>query len=307
MTNKTRGIMDKAEENARGVLYIVGTPIGNLEDLTPRAARILREAELVAAEDTRRTGHLLQHVGSKAKMVSIHKFNERSRLDFFLNFMEGGGSIALVSDAGVPGISDPGALLVKSAREAGFDVRPVPGVSAVTAALSASGLNGDNFLFLGFLSSKREQRIRALEEVKGIPFTLVLFEAPHRIKELLKDLHKVLGDRQCFLARELTKLHETLLYGKLSEISQKMKGETRGEITLVIEGYREEKRADTGLPQEVDEIVSLLVEKARVSPKRCAELLAPLQIANKKAIYNRAAQLQHLAKKNRKEEEHSGG
>ncbi len=270
----------------RGVLHVVGTPIGNLDDLTPRAAEVLRQVKLVAAEDTRRTGLLLRHVGSTARMVSLHKFSERAKSDSVLKALASGQDVALVSDAGTPGVSDPGAILVRKVLEQGFEVRPVPGVSAVTAALSVSGLPADSFLFLGFLPSKREQRRKTLEEVGRLPYTLVVYEAPHRIGALLEDVADILGERRCLLARELTKLHETLIYGTASKIAQHL-GEPRGEISLVIEGASAEGGRTEGA-KAVQRLVPLLVKRAGMSPRECSELLAGIGLGKRKEIYNAA-------------------
>lgn len=219
------------------VLYIVATPIGNLEDITFRAVRILKEAGLIACEDTRHTRKLLDHYGITTRMTSYHDHNEQERTADLLAMLEDGKSIALVSDAGTPLISDPGYRVVAAAAQAGFQVVPVPGPSAVIAALSASGLPTDSFRFCGFLPAKAGQRRKVLEALAHESTTLIFYEAPHRIAETVADLHSVLGNRPAVLARELTKLHEQILRGPLNEIAASLGGpdaSARGEFTILI-------------------------------------------------------------------------
>ena len=217
-----------------GTLYVVGTPIGNLEDLTPRAARILGEVSLIAAEDTRVTRRLLSHLGVHVPMVSYNEHNQHQRLPALLEALAT-GDLALVTDAGMPAVSDPGSELVSQAASAGFPVEAVPGVSAVTTALSMSGMSGDEFLFLGFLPRKVRERRARLEELIQSPHTLVVFEAPHRLKATLKDIQAVLGDREMSVCRELTKLYEEVFRGTASEALAHF-SEPRGEFVLVIRG-----------------------------------------------------------------------
>lgn len=220
-----------------GTLYVVGTPIGNLEDITLRALRVLREVDVIACEDTRHTRTLLKRHGITTPLVSYHEHNERERAPQLVRRLVAGENIALVTDAGMPGISDPGFHVVTGALAAGVPVTPVPGPSAVTAALSVAGLPTDRFLFMGFLPRTRAARRRAFEEVATVPATLVLFEAPHRIRDTLADLVEVLGPRRVALMRELTKLHEEVLRGRADEIAARLEGvRPRGEITLVVEG-----------------------------------------------------------------------
>ena len=221
-----------------GKLYLVATPIGNLEDITQRALRILAEVDVIACEDTRHTGVLLKHYGIKSKLVSYHEHNERERSEELGNLLETGASIALVSDAGTPGISDPGFRLVNLAREHGAEVIPIPGATAFLAALIASGLATDQFFFGGFLPARASQRRVRLEEVRLIPATLIFYEAPHRIASALKDAREVLGEREAVVARELTKLHEEIVRGRLSELASKFGSAemiARGEMVLVID------------------------------------------------------------------------
>jgi 16S rRNA (cytidine1402-2'-O)-methyltransferase len=222
-----------------GTLYVVATPIGNLEDISLRALRVLREAALIAAEDTRRTRKLLTHHGIRGRLVSLREHNERARAPVLVRRLLDGGSIALVSDAGTPGLSDPGATLVRAAAEAGVPVVPVPGASAVLAALVASGLPAEPATFFGFPPARDAERRRAFEAMRDLPHTLVLFEAPHRLRETLDDLLAVLGDRRIAVARELTKVHEEVYRATLSEAVRNFSAHPpRGEFTLVIEGTR---------------------------------------------------------------------
>lgn len=221
-----------------GALYIVSTPIGNLEDITERALRILKEVALIACEDTRHTRKLLTHYGINTPTISYHEHNERERALELLARLRAGDSIAIVSDAGTPGINDPGFRVVRLAIENGVPVIPVPGPSALITALVASGLPTDEFFFGGFLSTKTNARRSRLAELRSLPATLIFYEAPHRIAAALKDAHEILGPRQAVVARELTKLHEEFVRGRLSELAEHFaSGErVRGEIVLMIDG-----------------------------------------------------------------------
>jgi 16S rRNA (cytidine1402-2'-O)-methyltransferase len=219
-----------------GTLYIVGTPIGNLEDLTPRAARVLGEVSLVAAEDTRRTRGLLSHLGIHKPLVALHGDVERARTPQVLEALEG-GDVAYCTDGGMPVVSDPGAALVDAARAAGFAVVPVPGPSAVTAALAASGFSGDRFVFMGFLPRKGSEMTRAFAALVDERRTAVAFESPVRLVKALDIIAAVLGDRRIAVARELTKVHEEVRLGDAAELSRHYQQHSpRGEITLVVEG-----------------------------------------------------------------------
>lgn len=220
-----------------GTLYVVATPLGNLDDLSPRARQVLASVAAIASEDTRRTARLLARFGIDTPTVSLHRFNERERLAPVLARLREGDSVALVSDGGTPGVSDPGRLLVQSALEEGLTVSPVPGPSAVVALLSASGLPADRFVFDGFLPARAGERRRRLRELRGETRTLVLFEAPHRIHASLADLDEILGARGIVLGREMTKVHETLLHGTARALLEQLGPEpVRGEITLAIAG-----------------------------------------------------------------------
>jgi 16S rRNA (cytidine1402-2'-O)-methyltransferase len=218
-----------------GTLYLVGTPIGNLEDITLRALRVLAEVDLIACEDTRHTRKLLSHYKISKPLVSYHEHNERERATELIDKLVAGLSVALVSDAGMPLISDPGYYLVAEAARAEVPVVPIPGPSAVIAALAVSGLPTAEFTFAGFLPPRRAARRRRLEDFLMTPSTLVFYEAPHRIRECVDDALTVLGDRQAALARELTKLHEEVMRGRLSELAGQIRGrEPRGEYVLLI-------------------------------------------------------------------------
>ncbi len=220
-----------------GVLYVVATPIGNLEDVTLRALKVLREVDLIAAEDTRQARKLLQHYGIRKPVTSYHEHNEEARTRQLLSALRAGRSVALVSDAGTPVLSDPGYHLVRACAEAGLRVVPVPGPSAVTAALAVCGLPTDRFLFLGFPPRRPAARRQFLEEVRDQRATLVLFEAPQRLVACLQDVREVLGDRRVAVCRELTKLHEEVHRGTVSEVLRALgPAGVRGEVTVVVEG-----------------------------------------------------------------------
>lgn len=232
-------------------LYIVGTPIGNLEDLTPRAARILSEVALVAAEDTRVTRRLLSHLGIRPKTTSFHQHNWREKLDSVLAELAE-GDVALVTDAGMPGISDPGSELVVAASNAGFKVEVVPGPSAVTAALALSGFAGDAFSFLGFLPRRKKDRQLSLRGSLASAVPLVIFEAPHRLRATLADMDAVFGDRALAVCRELTKLHEEVFRGTAAEALEHFDS-PRGEVVIVIQGKLTVTDAD-GLANAEDQV-----------------------------------------------------
>ena len=216
-----------------GTLYIVATPIGNLEDITFRALRVLKDADLVACEDTRHTRKLLSHYQISKPTISYHEHNERERSAELIIKLEAGANIALVSDAGTPLVSDPGFRIVRDAIDRRIPVVPIPGPSAIIAAVSASGLPSGQFAFFGFLPARRAARRARLEELAKIESMLVFYEAPHRIKHTIADASEVLGDRECVVARELTKLHEEFVRGTLSQLDLP-EGAARGEIVLLI-------------------------------------------------------------------------
>jgi len=240
-----------------GLLYLVATPIGNLEDITYRAVRVLKEVDLIACEDTRQTRKLLEHYGIQKPTVSYHEHNEAERSRELAERLRGGAVVALVSDAGMPLVSDPGYRLVQASIACGVAVQPVPGPSAALAALAASGLPADAFRFGGFLPHKPGQRTKALEALAGERATLVFYEAPHRILESLEAVEQVLGPRPVVVARELTKIHEEFLRGTAAEVRAQLlaRASIKGEITLLI------GRASEPAPDDspVDEAVEALV------------------------------------------------
>jgi 16S rRNA (cytidine1402-2'-O)-methyltransferase len=226
-----------------GTLHIVATPIGNLEDMSPRAVRILREAKLIAAEDTRHTAKLLNHFGIQTPLTSYFEHNKLTKLERILASLAD-GDVALVSDAGTPAVNDPGYELVRAALAAGYDVRPVPGPSSPIAALSVSGLPTDAFIYLGYLPHKAGERRKFVAQVSDLCYTLIFLESPHRLTDALEDLLAALGDRPICVAREMTKMFEEFWRGTLSGAAAEFKGrEVRGEFTLVVGGKMKEERS----------------------------------------------------------------
>jgi 16S rRNA (cytidine1402-2'-O)-methyltransferase len=240
-----------------GTLYIVATPIGNLEDITTRAVRILREVDLIACEDTRQTRKLLDRYSIAKPLVSYHEHNEQARSAGLLRELEAGKNVALVSDAGTPLIADPGYRLVEQARQKGIAVSPIPGPSALLAALSASGLPTDSFSFHGFLPPKKGQRRKLLEELRPSEATLVFYEAPHRIVDALEDVAEILGPRPVVLARELTKIHEEFLRGTAADIREVLakRASVKGEITVMIGKGESPQVDDTPIAEAVEKLV----------------------------------------------------
>jgi 16S rRNA (cytidine1402-2'-O)-methyltransferase len=265
--------------DAGATVYVVATPIGNLEDLSPRAQRVLSEAALIACEDTRHTALLCQRYGITTPRVSLHAHNEARRVPELLERLARGESLALVSDAGTPLVSDPGERLVRAALEAGFTVVPVPGPSAVLAALVASGFATRCFAFAGFLPRKGAERARSLAALAVFPGTLILFEAPNRVARTLADLHAALGPRRAALARELTKRHETVLRGRLGELSLQ---ELRGELTIVVEGPSDEA-PPAALLEDVDAAADRLLAAGLSARDAARCLAADLGLAKREA------------------------
>ena len=271
-----------------GVLYIVATPIGNLEDITLRALRVLKEVDLIAAEDTRHTRHLLDRHGIKTALTSYHEHNELRMAPLLVERLRRGESIALVTDAGTPAISDPGYRLVTAAIAAEIPVTPIPGPSAVTAVLTASGLPSDRFAFEGFLPGGQKERRARLLALKDDTRTLLFYEAPHRLKESLADIRDILGDREVVLAREVTKVHEEFRRGSAGELLAKLENEKiRGEITLAVKG----SSGEAAVSQATLEAEIRRLRQAGMHVKAIADALGERYGYPKKAVYRLALEL----------------
>jgi 16S rRNA (cytidine1402-2'-O)-methyltransferase len=261
-------------------LYLVGTPIGNLEDISLRAIRILREVTLIAAEDTRVTRRLLDRYEIKTRLISFHEYSTSGRIDNLLQTLET-GDMALVSDAGMPGLSDPGYRLVQACIEAGVEISPIPGPTAAITALVTSGLPTESFLFLGFLPRKKEARRSALTTIASFPYTLVVFEAPHRLNSLLNDVNEILGNRKMSVGRELTKIYEETWRGSVINAIRKFgAGDVRGEITVVIAGAEEALWDE----QAVRDALSAEMQRG-VSRKEAAQVVAGFSGWKKRDVY----------------------
>lgn len=246
-------------EEKKGILYLCGTPIGNLEDITFRAVRVLGEVDVIYAEDTRRAQKLLTRYNIRKPVVSYYQHNCRERIPEILALMSAGKNVALVSDAGMPGLSDPGQELVARVREEGYTIVPVPGPSAVVTALAASGIHAPRFVFEGFLPRRSGEKRERLEALRSEPRAVVIFESPRRLVSTLADLEEIIGDRKCAVLRELTKLHEEVLVGKISDLRKHFNTTLpRGEITLVIEGKTLEKSTPGNLEDIYREVNELL-------------------------------------------------
>lgn len=267
-----------------GTLYVVATPLGNLQDLTLRAADVLRRVDVVAAEDTRHTRPLLSHLGAAPQMLSFHAHSDERRVAGLLEILQAGRSVALVTDAGTPAISDPGFELVAAARAAGIGVVPIPGPSAVATALSAAGLPADRYLFLGFLPRKGTERARLLARAAAEEWSVVFFEAPSRVRALLDDLVESAGPgRRVTVARELTKLHEEIVGGTLAEIAGYYTGsEPRGEFTVVLEGTGQPAAAPDR-SAEAEELARRLLAEGRTRREAAQQLAAELGLARNAA------------------------
>jgi len=267
-----------------GTLYVVATPIGNLEDISARAVRVLGEVDLIACEDTRHTRKLLDHIRVSKPLVSYHEHNERDRAGELIAELKAGKSIAIVSDAGTPLIADPGYRLVEMARQAGLVVSPLPGPSAFIAALSAAGLPTDAFLFHGFLPAKSGQRRKLLQELKALEATLVFYEAPHRILEALEDIGEVLGQRQIVLARELTKVHEEFLHGTAGELRALLaeRPSIKGEFAVMVA----KGEATEGDTTPIDEAVEKLIESG-VPRMEALKTVARQRGLSKREVYRK--------------------
>jgi 16S rRNA (cytidine1402-2'-O)-methyltransferase len=283
--------------NTSGKLYLVSTPIGNRQDITLRAIETLKMVDLIAAEDTRHSLPLLQHFAINKQLVALHEHNEHLQAEKLITRLKNGESIALISDAGTPLVSDPGYHLVQYAKLSGIQVVPIPGPCAAIAALSVSGLATDRFVFEGFLPAKSQLRLQRLKELREEPRTIILYEAPHRILDLLNDLQQVLGlDREIVIARELTKLFETIKSGKINEILNWMiedVNQQRGEFVVVISGIEKREEPVNSVP--MDSLLKLLL--AELSVKKAAELAAKISGKRKNELYQRALELKSLPQK----------
>ena len=274
-----------------GTLYVVATPIGNLEDMTPRAIRVLSEVDLIAAEDTRHSGKLLKHFGIEAKTEALHEHNERSQVPRLIEILQAGKSIAFITDAGTPLVSDPGFHLVRSARQAGLTVIPVPGACAAIAALSAAGLPSDRFVFEGFPPAKSAARRAVFEKLREEARTLIFYESPHRILESLQEMTEIFGpEREAVLARELTKQFETVRSGTLTELSEWVNRDPHqqlGEFVILIHGVpRAEREA---VDEEAERVLRILLEELPVS--QAAALAAKITGLKKNRLYEYALSL----------------
>lgn len=278
-------------ESSKGTLYVVATPIGNLEDLSPRAAGVLAGVAVIAAEDTRHTARLLKHLGIERPLLSLHEHNEAGRVGQLSARLDEGEDVALVSDAGTPLISDPGFVLVRALRESGHRIVPVPGPCALVAALSAAGLPTDRFVFNGFLPAKRGARRNSLEALSERAETLVFYESPHRIRDSLEDIAAVLGERRVVLARELTKTFETFLDGSAERLLERMAqdpDQARGEFVMMVAGAPP-RDADTASLDGQAILQALLAEGVGV--KQAAAVVSRLLGGRKKAWYEQALSL----------------
>ncbi|MGB0446328.1 MAG: 16S rRNA (cytidine(1402)-2'-O)-methyltransferase [Pseudomonadales bacterium] len=273
-------------------LYVVATPIGNLQDMSPRAIDTLKQVDLIAAEDTRHSAHLMQQFGITTPMLAVHEHNERQRSEMIVERLQTGASIALISDAGTPLISDPGFHLVAAVRAAGFAVVPIAGPSALIAALSVAGVATDKFTFMGFLPAKTSHRCQVLGNIQDITHTHVFYESPHRILASVADMITVLGEeRHVVVARELTKTFETIKAGSLAVVKDWLTADTnqqRGEFVVIVTGApeTETKVMDT----ETDKLLQILL--AELPIKKAAAMAAQLTSHKKKVLYDRALQLQ---------------
>jgi 16S rRNA (cytidine1402-2'-O)-methyltransferase len=272
-------------EQKTGSLYIVATPIGNLADISQRMKDILSSVDLLACEDTRHTGRLLAYLGIKADLTSYHRDNEQKKTAYLLEKLCDGMDIALVSDAGTPGVSDPGAVLVRAARQQDIPVVPIPGPSALAAALSVSGIQGGGFYFGGFPAAKTGERIKQFHALKAFNCSLVFYEAPHRIQATLQDCLEVFGDRQAQLFRELTKLHEEHLFGPISKLIELTKGKVKGELVLIVSGMTESREER---PEDLNELIIWYRDKGKTSLKDAVRLISRGLDISRSQVYRQA-------------------
>ena len=277
------------EKNEKGTLYIVPTPIGNLEDITFRALNTLKEVDLIAAEDTRHTQKLLNHFEIKSKLISYHEHNRMSRMEQLLARLEQGEQIALVSDAGMPAISDPGYELVKEVIEREINVIVLPGANAALCALVGSGLPTSEFLFYGFLPRKKQEKEAELARLKGLQATIILYESPHRVKETLRTIQKQLGNRQIVIAREITKIYEQFIRGNVEKVLKwAEENVVKGECCIVIEGSSDTEVADTSWWEmlSIAEHVKAYEEKEGLSNKEAMKRVALDRNIARREVYH---------------------
>ena len=268
----------------KGTLYIVATPIGNLEDITLRALRILKEVDLIAAEDTRQTLKLLNHFEISKPLISYHRHNEEVKSEILIQKLENGENIALVSDAGTPGICDPGEEVIKKAIEEGINVIPIPGACAMINALIASGIDTKEFMFLGFLPLNKKTRIEKLKEIEESEKTIIIYEAPHKMKNTLKELSEILKEKKIVLARELTKIHEEFIREDINSLMEKIEN-LKGEMILIIEGKKKENKIENELNNLSLEEHYKYYEKQGFDKKDIIKKIAKDRNVNKNEIY----------------------
>ncbi len=281
----------ESREIKSGTLFVVSTPIGNLEDITLRALKILNEVDLIAAENTRHTRRLCSYYHINGNLTSYNQHNRRVRGPALIEKLRAGSDIALVTSSGTPVLSDPGSLLIKMAFDAGIRVSPVPGPSAAIAAVSVCGLRVDRFIFWGFLSSKSGKRRKELKELKNEQRPIVFFEAPHRIESMLKDLNEIFGDRYVVVLRELTKVYEEIIRGPVSDIIKEMRGDrTKGEFTVISAGENNEKKSGS-IDREVRKKIKDLLLADRTGVKEIAKRLSDEQGLNYRVLYRECLRL----------------
>ncbi len=275
-------------------LYVVATPIGNLKDITLRAIETLKAVHVIAAEDTRHSLKLLNYFEISAKLISCHEHNEEKAAQAIISSLQNDDDVAFVTDAGTPGLSDPGARLVKAVRKAGFTVTPIPGPSSIAAALSVAGISADRFHFEGFLPAKRPERLSRLQLLALVPEAMVFFEAPHRIQDSLADILNVFGDRPVSFMRELTKMHEEIICSSLSQLLETLsKNGIKGEIVFVLAGAttRHDACISNGYNDALADILTLALSEKKTSVKSASELLARISGLPKGKIYELALKI----------------
>jgi len=279
------------EAKKKGTLYVVATPIGNLQEITPRAVQVLQDVDIIACEDTRHTRKLVNHLHITTPLTSYYREKEQYKAEILVKQLEDGLNVAVVSDAGTPCISDPGAILVQQARAAGIQILPISGPSALTTALSAAGLETSGFFFAGFAPPKRKARRDYFKQLSGIPFPLIFYESPHRIEQCLTDSLHVFGDKQALLFRELTKIHEEHREGLLSELKQSCTGKNRGEFVLIIYNAQQPV-ADK--PEDIDDLILWYRNQDGISLKDAVRQISTDLELPRTTIYKRALTLWKL-------------